>query len=374
MKKPRIVIDQNIPFIKGRLEKYFDTVYFHAKDITSRVVANADGLMIRSVCKANKGLLNNSSVKIITSATIGDDHIDKDFCQRKNIQWFNAKGCNAEAVHQYILTAFFSLMMGQLNAFEQKTIGIIGVGNIGSKVARSMEKLGLRVLLNDPPRARNENRLAFVELRQLLEEADVISFHVPLVASGEDKTIHMADEAFFKMLKKPVILMNTSRGKVIKTKALVDAIQQHKVSSAVIDVWENEPKINPALLSLAQIATPHIAGYSLRGKMNAANICMVNLCRFFGFDPSLVQDVPPPKKEKYFIADRADSIENLAALIASVYDISKDTRKLKTDPHNFSILRDQYPLRTEYSDVCYDCSMDCAKSDKLIDSFGFCHC
>ncbi|MDA3823150.1 MAG: 4-phosphoerythronate dehydrogenase, partial [Bacteroidales bacterium] len=262
----KIVIDNKIPFIKGALEKVATVVYLPGNKIEAADLVDADALIVRTRTKCNETLLKNSKVKFIATATIGYDHIDTLFCKNNGIEWTNAPGCNSFSVEQYIVSTLLYLANMQGYDLHSKTLGVVGVGNVGKKVARAAEALGCKVLLNDPPRAREEGISEFLELKALLSESDFVSIHVPLIADGPDKTIDMVNESFFGHMKDGATLINSSRGEVVNENALIDAIQTEKLADAVLDVYNNEPKVNPKLLGMLTIGTPDIAGNSAEGK------------------------------------------------------------------------------------------------------------
>ncbi|MCW9066240.1 MAG: 4-phosphoerythronate dehydrogenase, partial [Ignavibacteriaceae bacterium] len=272
--KIKIIADNKIPFLKGVLEPFTEIEYHKGSEITKKIVRDADALLIRTRTKCNKELLLDTKIKFIGTATIGIDHIDTAFCESKGIKWINAPGCNSSSVQQYLASALLTLSKLKNFEFSKMTIGIVGVGNVGSKVEMIANILGLKVLLNDPPRERIEGREKFVSLDRLIEQSDIITFHVPLNLNGIDKTFHLADAELFKKFNKSKILINTSRGEVIETAALKEAISDGNVTASVLDVWENEPNIDLELLKMVDIATPHIAGYSADGKANGTSVCV----------------------------------------------------------------------------------------------------
>ena len=277
----KIVADDKIPFLKGILEPYANVIYLPGKDITRNIVKDADALIIRTRTKCTEEFLSGTSLKFIGTATIGFDHIDTQFCGRNNIFWTNAPGCNSSSVQQYVIAALLKTAQEYGFSLKDKTLGIIGVGNVGSKVERFGKLMGMNVLLNDPPRARKEGRKDFVNLSDLLRASDIVTLHVPLNVVGRDSTYHMFDEKRLAKIKKGALLLNTSRGEVIETNALKKALSEGWLKGAVIDVWENEPDIDTGLLSLVNTATPHIAGYSTDGKANGTSKIVNSLCEFF---------------------------------------------------------------------------------------------
>ena len=224
---------------------------------------------------------SGTNVRFIGTATIGFDHIDTQYCNKNNIRWTNAPGCNSSSVQQYIASALLTVASGFRFSLREKTLGIIGVGNVGSKVAKLGKILGMNVLLNDPPRARKEGYKEFTGIERILKEADIITVHVPLTMTGEDKTYHLFDDINFSKMKKGSWFFNSSRGEVAETLALKKVLGSSVLGGAVIDVWENEPDIDTDLLSKVFAATPHIAGYSTDGKANGTAMVVNYLSSFF---------------------------------------------------------------------------------------------
>jgi erythronate-4-phosphate dehydrogenase len=347
----KVVIDKDIPFIQGVLEKYAQVVYLPGSGISRNDVADADALIVRTRTKCNEKLLNGTKVRFIASATIGFDHIDTEFCKTHNIQWTNAKGCNSSSVRQYIAASLVHLSDKLEFELAGKTIGIVGVGNVGSKVATLCSTLGMRVLLNDRPRERLEGSEGFVSLKTIVEQADIITFHVPLNRDGEDRTFHLADATFMGRLKPKQTLINTSRGEVIETQALRSVLKQRRVAGCVLDVWENEPEIDLDLLRLVDIATPHIAGYSADGKANGTSMSIQAVSRFFslGIDGWFPEHVPPPENPTIELDCRnLKKQQVVTTLVARTYDILADDRRLRGSPHTFEQQRATYPLRREF--------------------------
>lgn len=337
----KIIIDNKIPYIKDAIELIADeVVYASGRDFTPELVHDADALIIRTRTYCNRELLEGSRVKFIATATIGFDHIDTEYCRAAGITWTNAPGCNSASVAQYIESVLALLKLTRGKKLDEMCIGIVGVGNVGSKIIKVARSQGMRVLLNDLPREEKEGDTAFCSLEKMAQECDVITFHVPLYKEGKYKTYHLADESFFRSLKRKPILINTSRGEVIETNAMLGALQTEKISDAIIDVWENEPEINLELLNKVFIGTPHIAGYSADGKANATRMSLDALCRFFGLEAAYT--ILPPSPENNRI--QATTLED--ALI-KMYDPRQDDSALKAHPEQFEQLRGNYPLRRE---------------------------
>ncbi|MCD4664142.1 MAG: 4-phosphoerythronate dehydrogenase [Bacteroidales bacterium] len=368
----KIVADDRIPFLKGVFEPFANIIYIAGDRITNADLINTDALVTRSVTQCNAGLLEGSSVKLIATATIGDDHIDKEFCKKNKIEWVSAKGCNARAVVQYVTAALLSIAEKKNLDLKQLTIGIIGVGNIGSKIKNTAELLGIRVLLNDPPRAEKEGNENFAELDTLLESADVITLHVPLATGGKHPTYHLADEHFFLKFDKPVIFVNTSRGEVVDTTALKNAINRGSVDSSIIDVWESEPKVDLNLIKLADITTPHIAGYSLEGKATATLMVVNAISDFFGF--GIKAWYPELSEIKSIIELNCTGLNYQEVLLKAVkqtYNIWEDDEKFRLSPLSFNDLRNNYKFRREFS--AYKLKLTNCKTDigEKLSKIGF---
>ncbi len=346
----KIVADDRIPFLKGVFEPFARVVYLPGKQICKGELLDADVLITRSVTKCDAALLDGTSVKLIATATIGDDHIDKIFCKKNGITVATATGCNASAVEQYITSALLILAEKKQFSIKGLKLGVVGVGNVGSRVKNVAELLGMKTLLNDPPRVEIEGKSGFVDLDELLEESDLITLHVPLTFDGNYPTYHLADDIFFSKIKKPVVFINSSRGKVVETTALKNAIKNGKIRASVIDVWENEPDIDLELLDVIDIATSHIAGYSLEGKARATQMTVETVSKCFGF--RIGNWLPHMDEEQEFIEIDCTGLDEQNILFNTVirsYDILKDDEMLRKIPENFELLRSDYNFRREYS-------------------------
>ena len=337
----KIIVDNKIPYINEAIKSITDNVmYVDGKDFTSELVKDADALIIRTRTFCDKSLLEGSSVKFIATATIGFDHIDTQYCKEAGIIWSNCPGCNADAVAQYIEAVLLILKLTEGKELSNLTMGVVGVGNVGSRIVKVAQKLGLRVLQNDPPREDAEDSKEFVSLQTIAEECDVITFHTPLNKEGQYKTYHLADASFFESLKKKPYIINTSRGEVIDTIALLSAFEKGQITQAIIDVWEYEPNIDLSLLNKVMIGTPHIAGYSADGKANATRMALDAVCRFFNIKADYTVEPPTP----LFPIIHAHSIDEG---ILAIYDPRTDSKNLKNSPQKFEDLRGNYPFRRE---------------------------
>ncbi|MDP4268844.1 MAG: DUF3410 domain-containing protein [Bacteroidota bacterium] len=367
MKKLIIAADDKIPALKGLIENYAEVTYLPAKGFNRDTIKGANVLLVRTPTKCNRELLEGSAVEFIGTANIGFDHIDREYCAAHHIEWENAPACNADSVTQYILATLMCLSKTRIK-LEGKTIGIVGVGNIGTRVARVCEALGMRVLLNDPPRARKEGKDGFVDLETIANEADIITFHTPMVRAGEFQTFHLANEYFFHQLKKHPYIINTARGGIIDETALLHALKCSLVEGVIIDCWENEPEINRELLKEAILATPHIAGFSTDGKLNATRITLENVSEFFDVPIDTSSIVPPPAPHP--LIDLRENINyRVEEAILKTYDIEMDSRRLKEDPGMFVSFRDNYYLRREPK--AYQVKGAVGKEKELLGKLGF---
>ena len=335
----KVIVDNKIPYIREVLGKLADeVVYLPGKEFTPEIVKDADALITRTRTHCDRHLLEGSNVQFIGTATIGFDHIDTAYCKEAGIDWSNCPGCNAGGVEQYLHAVLLLLQRERGINLKNACIGIVGVGHVGSRVRRVAEKLGMRVLLNDPPRA-DQGETGFTDLKTLTEKCDIITFHTPLIKEGKYKTFHLADQTFFESLKKKAVVINTSRGEVVETNAVLNALRGGKIADAIIDVWENEPNINLELLDKVFIGTPHIAGYSANGKINATRMVLEALCKHFQLEANFHLELPPDPNAPYS--------EDEDTRILQQYNPFRDYSELKAHPEKFEQLRGDYPLRRE---------------------------
>lgn len=399
----KLVIDYKIPFIRGFAEQLGETVYLPGGEISADDVRDADVLIVRTRTKCNRDLLSGSKVSFIATATIGYDHLDVDYLRKAGIAWTNCPGCNARSVAQYVESALLLLVLHGcwddtrsftpvttplLNvlcaakgicskdnaeaidaftmqcraAFRHLTLGVVGVGHVGTEVVHMAQRLGFgRILLCDPPRVERENAssfadnaqigqekgLSFVSLEEIASESDVVTFHTPLTRHPEPHaTYHMADEAFFNALKPSSVVINSSRGEVVSTEAIKQALKSGKLRAAIIDTWEHEPRIDLDLLNLVFLGTPHIAGYSADGKANGTRMSLQAVARHFGIDQETFAKVAPPALPSAF-SYYAEGDGSEFAPELRLYDPTRDYVLLKAAPEAFERLRGNYPLRRE---------------------------
>lgn len=365
VKKPEIIIESHIPYIPAELSSLANVVRLAPEDITPKAVRNADALIVRTRTRCNANLLDGSNVRFIATATIGTDHIDKEYCEKKGIKVVSAPGCNAPAVAQYVWASILSLCPN----VRGLTIGIVGLGHVGSIVADWGRRLGVRILACDPPRRHGLGEgicgwdslcpyeagdEPFVSLGQIAAEADIITFHTPLTISGPETTFHIADDAFFDSLRRKPIIVNAARGPIFDTEAVLRAFAASKISGVIIDCWEGEPCLSGDLLSLADIATPHIAGYSIEGKQRASSTVISAALNFFNIESEgiLLAENPITCCEDCISTSKCANVvapELFARAILDSYNPLDDTAMLKDEftPEKFETLRNNYSLRRE---------------------------
>ena len=359
----KIVVDNKIPFIKGVLEPYAEVVYLPGKETGPEVVKDADALITRTRTICNESLLKGSRVKVIATATIGFDHIDTGWVEANGIWWTNAPGCNSWSVKQYISSVLVSLAKKHGLKFEELTLGVVGVGNVGSKVAVAAKALGMKVFLNDPPRARKEGQDGFVSLDEIVAKCDIVTLHVPLEKGGEDPTWHLFDATRLASMKKNQILINSSRGPVVDNQALKAVLKSGGLKAAVLDVWEGEPDLDPELVAILDYSTPHIAGYSADGKANGTMMSVRAVAGKLGLPLTdwRPEDIPAPThclhkgpEAQTFSLDAEGKTrqEVLSEAVLYAYDVAVDSDDLRAELSAFERLRGDYPVRREPSAFC----------------------
>ncbi len=339
----KIVVDKDIPFIEGVFEPYAEVVYKKGDSIVKEDLLDAETLIVRTRTRCDGNLLDGTAVKMLFTATIGMDHIDLEFCQAHGIRVENAAGCNAGGVMQYVFSAMYGVAARKGIKLDGCNFGIVGVGHVGSRVEAMARYLGLNVLRCDPPREEKEGPAGFCSLEYLLQNSDVVTMHVPL----EDSTRGMADETFFALMKPGAIFINAARGEVVNEEALIAAAP--KLGAVVVDTWCHEPDINLDLLELADIATPHIAGYSYQGKENATIMAVRSVAAFWGIK-ELAFFYPhdlDQGHEPMLLDLKGKNHGEIAAVFQYNYPIFTDDFRLRMEPEKFEKLRSNYQYRRD---------------------------
>ena len=340
----KIVADKHIPFLEGVFEPYADVVYIDGRQINHDDVVDADALIIRTRTKCNADLLDGTKVQLISTATIGTDHIDLDYCARHGIEVHNAEGCNAGGVMQYVFSALYGVAARKNIKLDGANFGIIGVGHVGSKVERMARYLGFNVLRCDPPRAAAEGEEGFCSQEYLLANSQIVTMHTPL----DDTTRGMADEEFFMLMQPGAIFINASRGEVMNEDAL--KVAYPKLGAAIIDTWNNEPDVDEDLIELVDVATPHIAGYSFQGKQNGTASAVQSVAHHFGieelYDYYPENDIPDHEPKLLDLKDKKQG--EIAAVFQYNYPIFTDDFRFRMEPGNFEKMRSNYQYRREF--------------------------
>lgn len=367
----KIIADKNIPYIKGVAEYFGDVEYLDGAEFTRLNIKDANVLIVRTVVRLDQSILEGSQVKLICSATIGYDHIDTAYCAAHDIAWRNAPGSNSGSVQQYIVSALVRLSHTKKIDLKEITIGIVGVGNVGKKIAKACEILGIRTLLNDPPQEEIEGmtRTLFTDMETIKKEADIITFHTPLTKDGPYRTYHLADNAFLSTLAKKPVIINSARGGIIDTGAIKYALENNQISGAIIDCWENEPDIDREYMDMVDIATPHIAGYSADGKANASRMSLESIAEFYGMDKAPANLIKIPDPLNPVIDLNGFEGNRIAEAILTTYDPVDDCGRLKKSPEDFKVLRNNYPLRREYP--AYTIANASEQEKSLLAKLGF---
>ncbi len=378
----KIVADENIPFVAEGFAPLGEVRTLAGRAITREALRDAEMLVVRSVTRVDKSLLEGTPVRFIGTCTIGFDHVDLGYLASRKIAFASAPGSNATSVAEYIVAVMLQLAHRLNFRLAGKTLGVIGVGNVGGRVARRGEALGMRVLLNDPPFARKTGDRKFRPLDEVLSQSDIVTLHVPLEKGGDDPTWHMVDDAFLARLKPGAILFNSSRGGVQDECALVAAKRSGRLAGLFLDVWENEPNVNVELLKAADLASPHICGYSADGKV--AGVVMVQHAagEFFGvksdWDPT--GQLPAPMLPKVTLKESSVPDEEvLRRVVLATYDFEGDDRRMREmltlapDPRakHFDALRKTYPCRREFRNTEVMLEGGCRKLATFLTGVGF---
>ena len=369
----KILVDENMPYARELFSRLGEVKPVAGRPIPVDELADAQALMVRSVTKVNASLLSGTAVKFVGTATAGTDHVDQAWLDEAGIGFSAAPGCNAIAVVEYVFSAL--LMLAERDGFtlKDRTVGIVGVGNVGSRLQARLEAWGVRTLLCDPPRAERGDAGDFRPLEALVREADILTFHTPLFKEGPYKTLHLADDALISALKPGAILINACRGAVVDNAALLTRLEAGQDLSVVLDVWEPEPDLNVELLKRVDIGTPHIAGYTLEGKARGTTQVFEAFSDFIGHRQQVALDtlLPAPEFGRITLHGPLDQpmLKRVAHL---VYDVRRDDaplRKVAGIPGEFDKLRKNYLERREWSSLYIQC--DDAEAASLLHKLGF---
>ncbi|MHC4425436.1 MAG: 4-phosphoerythronate dehydrogenase [Planctomycetota bacterium] len=377
----KIIADANIPFVAECFSSIGEVEVIGGREITQGIVADADVLLVRSITPVGADLLADSKVRFVATATIGFDHIDVDFLQRNNIGFASAPGSNANSAAEYVIAGLLEIGRRHDLDLKDKSIGVIGVGNVGSRVAKKCAALGMDVYLNDPPLQRQTGDAEYLPLKELFD-CDFVTLHTPLTFEGPDRTYHLADEGFFASLKEGCVFFNASRGGVVDSGALKAAIRAGRLEAVALDVWENEPNIDTELLQIVDIGTPHIAGYSLDGKIAGMIMIYKSACEFFAIEPQHDAEdfLPEPAVPELSVnPNSANEQESLLSAVQSIYRIEQDDRELRRILDKpaaergsfFDSLRKNYPVRREFQNTRIVLDAPCKDIATKLKGIGF---
>ncbi|MGK0598930.1 4-phosphoerythronate dehydrogenase PdxB [Yokenella regensburgei] len=369
----KILVDENMPYARELFSRLGEVKAVAGRPLPMEALDDADALMVRSVTKVNASLLEGKGVKFVGTATAGTDHVDEAWLQQAGIGFSAAPGCNAIAVVEYVFSSLLMLAERDGFALADRTVGIVGVGNVGGRLQKRLEALGIKTLLCDPPRADNGEEGNFLPLDTLVEQADILTFHTPLFKDGPYKTLHLADDALLRRLKPGTILINACRGPVVDNAALLARLQAGQALSVVLDVWEPEPNLSVELLARVDIGTSHIAGYTLEGKARGTTQVFEAYSEFIGNPQQVALDSLLPAAEFGKITLHGPLCQaTLKRLIHLVYDVRRDDaplRKVAGIPGEFDKLRKNYKERREWSSLNVVCD-DKAAAELLL-KLGF---
>jgi len=377
----KIVADANIPYVRECFSSIGAVEVVGGREITAGVVADADVVLVRSITPVNAELLSGSKVRFVATATIGFDHVDIDYLKGNNIGFASAPGSNANSAAEYVIAGLLEVGRKYGIELEGKSIGIIGVGNVGGRVAEKCAALGMAVRLNDPPLQRQSGDAKYLPIEELFD-CDFITLHTPLTFEGEDKTYHLADEKFFGSLGEGCVFVNASRGAVVDSGALKSAISAGTLGAVVLDVWEGEPNIDMELLGVVDIGTPHIAGYSLDGKIAGMIMIYRAACEHFGLEAAYKAEdfLPVPAVGRLRVNPKAEREQDvLRGSVRRIYDIRRDDIRLRgildkrADKAGefFDNLRKQYPVRREFQNTRVVLESPCASVGRKLAGIGF---
>jgi len=377
----KIIADANIPFVAECFSSIGEVEVVSEREIGPSVVRDADIVLVRSITRVDSDLLAGSKVRFAGTATIGFEHIDTEYLLGNNIGFASSPGSNANSTAEYVIAALLELGQRHNIKLEKKTIGIVGVGNVGSRVEKKVKALGMKVLLNDPPLQRETGKAKYRHLKELFE-CDFMTLHTPLTFEGIDKTFHLADEEFFKPLKSGCVFFNTARGGVVETSALKGAIKTGKLGAVVLDVWENEPNIDTELLKMVDIGTPHVAGYSLDGKVAGMIMIYKAACKHFGLEAKFDTKsfLPEPAVPELEINSQSVGEQDLLReTVEKIYKIEEDDSNLRwvlDRPKGkrgkfFDDLRKDYPVRREFQNTRVVLERPCKSLAKKLVGIGF---
>jgi erythronate-4-phosphate dehydrogenase len=374
----KIIADENIPCVQQAFASLGEVSLLPGRDMQAGQVRDADILLVRSVTRVDAALLEGSAVRFVGSATIGFDHVDRDYLQQRGIGFATAPGSNATSAAEYVVSALMVLSEQQGFDLAGKTVGIIGCGNVGSRVQQKLSVLGMHCRVNDPPLQAGGGHDDFVSLDEVLQ-ADIVTVHVPLTKAGRHPTFHLVNEAFLQRLKPGVIFINTSRGAVVDNRALEALLASRDDLSVVLDVWEDEPSISTPLLRQVDLGTPHIAGYSYDGKLRGTDMIYRAACEYFAQPVSWRVADELPRVANIDLRSREAGNALVSAIVLGAYDVRQDDARLRATlslsaaerASAFDRLRKDYPVRREFTESTVLLDESAGEAGALLSGLGF---
>jgi erythronate-4-phosphate dehydrogenase len=374
-----ILADQNIPFARQAFAAFGDVKTFVGRDLSAQDVRSADILLVRSVTRVNAALLEKSNVRFVGSATIGTDHIDLEYLRQRGIQFANAPGSNATSAAEYVIAALLFYVQQRQVELGTLRFGIVGYGNVGSRVVKRLHALGLQTEVYDPPRQQSHNDITYCDW-QTICDCDVVTAHVPLTRDGDYPTWRMFSDSFFRALRPGALFINTARGAAVDEAALHTRLQSKNSIDLILDVWQNEPRIDHALVSQTLLSTPHIAGYAYDGKLRGTEMIYREACKYFDRPPIWTMDTELPNIKTTLTPDlKGNWLATLHALVRQVYDIEQDSQALRQclqmdgeqAARHFDLLRKNYPKRLEFPNYLIEAKMLSEQQKNSLQQLGF---
>lgn len=376
MQNHTVIADENIPFAEEAFSTLGNVILANGRDITSDDLSDADILVVRSVTNVGSSLLGSTDVEFVGTCTIGTDHVDLHYLSERNIGFASAPGCNANSVSEYITAVLLEMAVNKSFSLKERVLGIVGAGNVGSKVEAKALALGMEVILNDPPLKDRTGESRYRPLKEICE-ADIVTFHVPLTYEGPYPTFHMVSEDFLNACTGRGFI-NTSRGSVVDSNALAKKLECDGLAFCACDVWEHEPSIDRSMAELTDIGTPHIAGYSFEGKVNGTYAVYKAVCEHFSTEPLWDYADVMGEQPQYSVSMKQGFEENILEAVRLNYDVRDDDRRLRLALESddigasFDSLRRNYRKRREFPHSILSCGPDAQVSHtEALENIGF---
>ena len=365
----RIAIDNEIELGVACFGSAGEVCAVSAPELTPRRLNGFDALVVRSVTHVDEDLLAGTGVRFVGSVTAGVDHVNVAYLREAGIEFAYAPGCNANSVAEYVVAALLYLHERERLDLGKATLGVIGVGQVGSRVVDKARALGIGVVMNDPPLATRGHPEGLAPLGDALA-CDIVTLHVPLTRGGDDATFHLLNQERLSQMKPGSVLINTARGDVVDPDALLSAVKTGRPATPVLDVWPGEPFNSGDLISVAALATPHIAGHSQRGKTGGTAVVYEALCRFFEISPSWKAPELPTHSAK-LASEASDTFTSLHEAVKTAYDIGADSSALKRTGSDFETLRANHTNHSEFSQICIELTPDTHAARPALEMLGF---